>query len=64
MSKITRAYTRTMRSARFTMEQRRRHLAHQVAPYDEGKQSLVRSLPLFDVALRGRDAIEGGGIRK
>lgn len=48
----------------FGMEQRRRHLAHQVAPADEAKQSRVRAVALFDVALRGRDALPGRGIRK
>jgi hypothetical protein len=49
---------------RFPIEQRIRHLAAQVAPGDEDKQSRVRSVGLFDVALRGRDALVGRGVRK
>lgn len=64
MKKKTRPYTTRLQSNGFTLEKRRRHLAHQVAPSDEGKQSIVRSLPLFDVALLGRDALPGRGVRK
>lgn len=47
----------SMKGLHFSVEQRRRYLLLALAPGDHARQCALASLPLFEVALRGGDAV-------